>query len=153
MVSIHHNAPNPPSSSEPGVEVFIQAGSPQSERLGGLLWEYSMDALGEFEVDWVAADDAGVMTVINTRGDDAYGIIRHPETTTVLMELGYMSNRAESDLHEDPLYSGAVGSALADAIDDYLNTKRPGSGFVEGRTFDPRPGIAQEACVDPELGN
>jgi len=153
MVSIHHNAPNPPASADPGIEVFVQNCSPQSERLGGLLWEYSMDALGEFEVDWVAADDAGVMTVLNSRGDDAYGIIRHPETTTVLIELGYMSNSAEAELHEDPNYSKAVGAALAAAIDLYLTTEERGTGFVEGRIFDPRPGIARDACIDPEMGN
>jgi N-acetylmuramoyl-L-alanine amidase len=153
MVSIHHNAPSPPPSNEPGIEVFFQDGSSRSQRLGGLLWEHSMDALGEFEVNWVAAEDSGVMTVINTRGDDAYGIVRHPETTTVLIELGYISNRSEAELQASPLYRDAVGTALAEAIDLYLTTVEPGFGFVDGRVFDPRPGIAKDACIDPAMGN
>lgn len=152
MVSIHHNAPTPGPSHVPGIEVFIQSGSVDSGRLGGLLWKSTMSALSTFDVDWVAAADAGVMTVLNTRGDDAYGIIRHPNTPTVLIELGYISNRAEAELYQRPEYSLRAGISIAEAIDQYLHTLESGSGFVEGRVFNPAPGVGKDVCTDPPLG-
>jgi len=152
MVSIHHNSPSPGPSPIPGVEVFIQANSSSSRRLGGLLWKRSMQALDVFDVVWVAADDAGVMTVLNSRGDDAYGIIRHPQTPTALIELGYISNLAEAELHQDPMYVAVAAGAIAQAISEYLQSDSQGSGFIEGRVFDPEPGVGQDVCTDPDLG-
>lgn len=151
MVSIHHNAPTPGGSTLPGIEVFIQNDSDRSKRLGGLLWESGMAGLGVFDVAWVAAEDAGVMTVLNTRGDDAYGIIRTPATPTALIELGYISSRPEAELHQDPNYVLAAARAMSEAIERYLTTQEPGSGFVEGRVFNPSPGVGKDVCVDPDL--
>lgn len=153
MVSIHHNAPTPGRSDEPGTEVFIQDGSGASSRLGGLLWETTRDALGLFDIEWAAAEDAGVMTVINSRGADAYGILRHPETPTALVELGYMSNPPEARLFATALYARVAGRAVAEAVSEYMSSEtNSGSGFVEGREFNPRPGIGQDVCEDPDLG-
>lgn len=151
MVSIHHNAPTPGPSDIPGVEVFVQEGSDESMRLGGLLWEHAMTGLGVFDVTWVAAGDAGVMTVLNSRGDDAYGIIRTPNTPTALIELGYISSRPEAELYEDPNYVVVAARAVTDAIERYLTTSERGSGFVEGRVFNPSPGVGKDACVEPDL--
>ena len=152
MVSIHHNAPTPGPSVVPGVEIFIQKDSDRSRRLGGVLWDHAMTALSTFKIAWSAPGDSGVMTVLNTRGDDAYGIIRHPETPTALIELGYISNRVEAELYETPIYARVAAKGLADAIEAYLTTDAPGSGFVNGRVFNPRPGVAKSVCVDPDLG-
>lgn len=152
MVSIHHNAPTPGPSQEPGIEIFIQRGSEQSARLGGLLWDRTRTALGTFDVSWSAADDSGVMTVLNSRGDDAYGILRHPETTAALVELGYISNPPEAELFATPEYPPVAATAVADAIEAFLTTDDAGSGFVEGRTLNPRPGVSQDVCTDPDLG-
>lgn len=152
MVSIHHNAPSPSPSPRPGIEIFVQNESAASHRLGGLLWEHGQAGLSSFDVDWVAAADSGVMTVLNTRGDDAYGIIRHPSTPTALIELGHISNRAEAELHETPEYARVAGRAIADAVVAYLTSEALGSGFVEGRVFDPNPGLSGDRCSDPFLG-
>ncbi len=153
MVSIHHNAPNGFRSETPGTEVFIQRDSAESARLGGLLYQYTMDAYDNLEgVDWTAAGDAGVMTVLNPEGDDAYGIIRMPETPTALIELGYMSNPTEARLFSTDAYPYVAAHALARAIEAYLGTAEQGSGFGPGRTFRPLPGISANRCVDPDLG-
>ena len=152
MVSIHHNSPTPGPSSVPGVVIFIQRDSPESMRLGGLLWEHSMTGLEVFEVAWTAPADAGVMTVLNTQGDDAYGIIRHPDTPTALIELGYISNRAEAELYETAIYARVAAKTIADAIETYLTSDQEGDGFVEGRVFNPQPGVGKDVCVDPDLG-
>lgn len=152
MVSIHHNAPTPGPSEVPGIEIFIQRDSEHSARLGGLLWEQTRAALGTFDVAWSAADDSGVMTVLNGRGDDAYGILRHPETTTALVELGYISNPPEAELFATPDYPPVAAAAVADAIEAFLTTEESGSGFAEGRIFNPRPGVSQDVCTDPDLG-
>lgn len=152
MVSIHHNAPTPAPSDVPGVEIFIQKDSEKSARLGGLLWDHTTVALAAFDVAWSAAEDSGVMTVINDRGDDAYGILRHPTTPTALVELGYISNRPEAELFDTHEYPPAAAAAVSDAIEAFLTTEDTGSGFVEGRVFNPRPGVSQDVCFDPELG-
>jgi N-acetylmuramoyl-L-alanine amidase len=153
MVSIHHNAPTPGPSAVPGVEIFVQHDSDASRRLGGVLWVHSMAALSRFDVAWTAADDAGVMPVLNQRGTDAYGIIRLPVTPTALIEMGYMSNPVEAELFATDEYLEVASQALADAIEAYLTTDQPGSGFNdEGRVFRPNPGLTMAECVDPSLG-
>jgi N-acetylmuramoyl-L-alanine amidase len=152
MVSIHHNAPTPAPSTVPGIEIFVQSDSAESRRLGGVLWDYSLAALSTFRIAWTAAEDSGVLTVVNDRGRDAYGIIRIPETPTALIELGYISNPAEAELFATDVYVRVASDALARAIDTYMNTDRPGSGWVEpGRTFNPNPGLSQGSCIDPAL--
>jgi N-acetylmuramoyl-L-alanine amidase len=152
LLSVHHNAPTPGPSSRPGTEVFIQHDSSDSRRLGGLVWRSVVQALSRFDVDWVAAPDAGVLSVLSTRGEDAYGINRNTETVSVLAELGYISNPAEAGLFTSNAYVEAAAEALADAIEDYLKTEEPGSGFIEEpRVFNPQPGIGARVCEDPEL--
>jgi hypothetical protein len=91
------------------------------------------------------------MTVLNTRGDDAYGMMRYPETPSALVELGYISNPAEAELHLRPAYVWIAALSVATAIKRYLETEDSGSGYVEGRIFNPRPGIGTDSCIDPAL--
>ncbi len=152
MVSIHHNAPTPSRSSRPGTEVFVQSGSEESARLGGLLWARVTRAFSIVDVAWSRARDSGVMTVINANGEDAYGMIRNPETPTALIELGYISNPAEARWFATDAYPFYAGLAVANAIVDYLTTQRPGVELGPGRVRDPLPGISSSQCVDPHLG-
>jgi N-acetylmuramoyl-L-alanine amidase len=153
MVSIHHNAPAPGPSDLPGTEVFIQSNSPQSERLGQLVWEYVRDGLTVFEdVTWSSALDVGVLRVLNARGTDAYGMVRNPETVSVLVELAYLNNPSEAELMVTPEYVEVSGMLVADAIEAYLTTEEQGSGYVtEPRVFNPQPGLSADRCEDPEL--
>lgn len=152
VLSVHHNAPTPGPSTRPGTEVFVQSESPDSRRLGGLVWSRVVEALSEFDVAWSAAPDAGVLSVLSTRGNDAYGMIRGPDTVSVLAEIGYLSNRAEAELFATTEYVEAISTAFADAIESYLTTEAEGSGFVaEPRVFNPQPGIGGALCVDPAL--
>ncbi len=152
LVSIHHNAPTPAPSPVPGIEVFIQSNSAESHRLGGLLYEYTFDALNQFDIAWSAAPDTGVITVVNSRGIDAYGLIRLPETPSALIELGYISNPAEADLFATEEYVEAAARSLAAAIHAYLETDQPGRGWYQpGRVFNPNPGLRQADCVETEL--
>jgi N-acetylmuramoyl-L-alanine amidase len=152
ILSVHHNAPTPGPSSEPGTEVFVQSESPDSRRLGGLIWGQVVDALSDFDVAWSAAPDAGVLNVLSTRGNDAYGMIRGPETVSALVEVGYISSRPEAELFATNLYVEAAAEALADAVEAYLDTDDPGAGFVaEPRVFNPQPGIGGSVCINPDL--
>lgn len=152
LLSIHHNAPTPGASATPGTEVFIQHLSPDSRRLGGLVWGNVVEALSRFEIEWSAAPDAGVLSVLSTRGNDAYGINRNTATVSVLAELGYISNPPEATLFATNGYVQAASEALADAVETFLSTEDRGSGFiVEPRIFNPQPGIGGADCVDPVL--
>jgi N-acetylmuramoyl-L-alanine amidase len=152
VLSVHHNAPTPAPSAIPGTEIFIQTGSEGSRRLGGLVYARVMAALSDFDVDWSAAPDAGVLRVLSTRGRDAYGMLRGPSTVSVLAELAYLSNPAEAEFLATTEYVEAVTDALADAIERYLTTEATGAGYVaEPRVFNPQPGIGSTLCVDPRL--
>ncbi|MGD2061944.1 MAG: N-acetylmuramoyl-L-alanine amidase, partial [Acidimicrobiia bacterium] len=151
LVSIHHNAPAAPASPIPGVEIFVQADSAESHRLGGLLHETTMAALDGFDVDWDRAPDAGVMTVLNDSGADAYGMVRLPAMPSALIELGYIANRAEAELYATPEYVPAAATAVADAVEMFLTSEEEGSPLVEGRVFNPRPGVGPDQCVDVDL--
>ena len=154
MVSIHHNAPNWLESDIPGTEIFVQTGTPESQRLGGILWEELVDALSQFDdVQWTAAADAGALEVLNKSGDDTYGMVRRPEMPAVLAELGYISNPSEAALFSTHRYIEVAATALADGIERWLATEDPGSGFVaEPRLFTPTGGTGgTTGCVDPDL--
>ncbi len=153
MVSIHHNAPKPGPSSLPGTEVFIQSDSDDSRRLGQLVWEHVREGLSVFDgVAWSAASDVGVLRVLNTRGLDAYGMIRGPETVSVLAELAYLNNPAEARLMATPEYVEVAGALVADAIEAYITTDDRGSGYVASpRVFNPNPGVGASVCIEPEL--
>lgn len=150
-VSIHHNAPQAPASEIPGVEIFVKTQNPESARLGGLIYERSMQALGQFEVAWQRSPDAGVMTVLNSEGEDAYGMVRLPDGPSTLVELGYIANPAEAELYTDPSYVATVSAALADAVEAFLASDATGAPLVEGRHFNPARGVGRDQCIEPDL--
>lgn len=151
VVSIHHNAPAAPASEIPGVEIFVQHDTTESARLGGLLYDETMAALSGFDVDWDRAPDAGVMTVVNSEGSDAYGMVRLPEAPSALIELGYIANPAEAELYTSPAYVPAAAGAIADAILSFLTSQEEGAPLVEGRNFNPQAGVGRDQCVEPSL--
>jgi len=153
LVSIHHNAPVAPASDIPGIEIFVQQDSTESMRLGGLLYDATMAALEHFDVDWDRAPDAGVMTVLNPEGLDAYGMVRRPDAPSALLELGYIANRAEAELYEHPDYVDAASQSIAIAVDSFLNSAETGASLVGGRVFRPNRGVGADQCVEPDLEN
>jgi N-acetylmuramoyl-L-alanine amidase len=151
LVSIHHNAPAPEPSPTPGTEVFYQSASEKSRRLAGLLFEYTYNALLQFDVAWTATPETGAFTVLNDRGTDTYGMLRLPRTPAALLEVGYINNPPEAELFATDEYLAVVGEAIADAIEAYLVTDEPGSGWTEGRVFTAQPGLSGAQCIESEL--
>ncbi len=144
LVSIHHNAPTWGKTGRPGTEVYVQSVSysvarADSSRLGGLLYQEITAALSRFDdVAWSGLPTAGVLRVLLPKGGDAYGMIRRPNLPAVLVEYGYLSNPSEAALFATDRYIGVAADATADAIEAYLNTDRPGTGFIsQPRVFDP----------------
>ena len=158
LVSIHHNAPTWDLGDTPGSEVYVQSDSnslprAESARLGGLLYEEITAALATFNnVRWSRAKRAGVLQVLSSDGSDAYGMISRPQVPAVIVEYGYLSNPSEAELFATDEYIEVAASATADAIEAYLRTERPGTGFVDRpRIYDPHS--APDFCEDPELGD
>ncbi|MGH1494073.1 MAG: N-acetylmuramoyl-L-alanine amidase family protein [Acidimicrobiales bacterium] len=153
FVSIHHNTPASRPSPEPGTEVFVQSASPESKRLGGLLYEEVFNALRQFDVQWTSRDDAGVLVVLNDEDEDAYGIARYPLSTSALVEMAYLGNEFEAALLATDDYLDVGAKALADGIERFLNTEDPGTGFVDTpRRFNPSGATGgSTGCVDPPL--
>ena len=153
FVSIHHNTPASAPSTTPGTEVFVQSTSEPSRRLGGLVYESVVAELSRFDVEWTARTDAGVLTVLDDDGVDAYGIARYPTTPSALVEMAYLGNPREAALLATDDYLEAAASALADGIERFLTSDDPGSGFVDTpRTFNPQTETGgTDGCLDPEL--
>lgn len=153
FISIHHNTPASAPSTKPGTEVFVQSTSTSSQRLGGLLYESVLDGLSTFDVEWTARTDAGVLTVLDDAGEDAYGIARYPTTPSALVEMAYLGNPREAALLDSDDYLDVAASALADGIERYLTTEDTGSGFIDTpRIFNPQSDTGgTDGCVDPEL--
>ncbi len=153
LVSIHHNTPKAADSTIPGTEVYVQSTSAEARRLGGLVYERLVSDLAQFDVSWVARTDAGVLTVLNDEGEDAYGINRRPSTPSALVEVGYLANPAEADLFATDDYVAVAAQAIAEGIEAFLSTSAAGSGFVETpRSFNPSGATGgQSDCVDPAL--
>ena len=153
MVSIHHNsAPAPPpTSSQPGTEVFVQA-SADSQRLGGLLYAAVTGALAaSYDVTWYRSPDAGVLQVRQTDGQETYGMIRNPRTTTALIEMGWILDPAEAaDVYSTPSYVPIAAGALAAAVERYL-AGAPSTVPVGSRTFNARLALGTDQCTDPAL--
>lgn len=154
FVSIHHNTPASAPSPTPGSEVFVQSSSEQSRRLGGVVYESVIAALSGFDVEWTARSDAGVLTVLNGEGSDAYGINRYPSTPSALVEMAYLGNPLEEALLMTEDYLDAASVALADGIQRYLETDAAGSGYVDTpRNAEPQSDTGgTSGCVDPPLG-
>ncbi|MEM9565367.1 MAG: N-acetylmuramoyl-L-alanine amidase, partial [Actinomycetota bacterium] len=153
FISIHHNTPASAPSPIPGTEVFVQSSSEESRRLGGLLYESVVAELSQFDIEWTARTDAGVLTVLDDSGDDAYGIARYPTTPSALVEMAYLGNPKEAALLATGEYLDVAAAALADGIERYLLTTDTGSGFVDApRIFNPSGDTGgTDGCVDPEL--
>ncbi|MCY3785290.1 MAG: N-acetylmuramoyl-L-alanine amidase [bacterium] len=156
LVSIHHNGPTWDLRETPGTEVYVQSESPtemrpESGRLGGLLYEEITGALGAFEdVQWSALPDAGVKRVLLPDGTDTYALVRRPESPSVLVEYGYLTNAPEAELFATEEYISVAAAATADALEAFLESDRPGSGFIEQpRIFN--PGGFDIPCEDPLL--
>lgn len=153
FISLHHNTPASAPSATPGTEVFIQSDSDASRRLGGLLYESVVEGLSTFDVEWTARTDAGVLTVLDDSGEDAYGIARYPSTPSALVEMAYLGNPREAALLGSEDYLDVAAAALADGIERYLASDESGSGFIDAaRTFNPSGETGgTDGCVDPEL--
>jgi len=154
FLSIHHNAEPDGPSDVPGNESYYQIASADSKRLAGLVWEEITAAFRPYHVAWVADTDHGAKYRPSANGGDYYGILRRAAgVTTVLSEAAFITNPPEEHLLADPAFRHVEAEALVRAIDRYVSTNDPGSGFVEPypRTEPAGGGGGPEGCTDPPL--
>ena len=154
-ISIHFNAGTDAGSADPGTEMYHQIESSESKRLAGLMYEEVFATLDGYDINWVSLSDAGAMSRPNRSGGDYYGVLRRPgPVTSVLVEFGYISNRAEEDLYADPAVQQQLAAATLRAIDRLVETTEPGSGFTANpmfRGYGPSGAGRTNDCVDPTL--
>ncbi len=156
LVSIHHQSSDPfPTSEQPGVEVFYQQNSEESQRFAGLLVEEARSEYEQFDIRWFTGTDAGAVYRLNAdTGTDFYGMIRLPDTTAVLAEMGFLGNPEEIALLQSGELQIAEAQAIANAVVRWFTTEDPGLGYVEP-SFALRAagsGGGVSGCVDPDLG-
>lgn len=159
FVSIHHNADPDGPWPGPGSETYYQQASPESVRLAGLVFEEVTGAFGAYPgadgVTWVADTDAGAKYRASDEGGDYYGILRHSAgVPAVLSEAAFLSNPPEEALLATPEFRRAEAEAIARAIERFLTSDDPGSGFTEpyARAEPAGSGGGASGCVDPDLG-
>ena len=154
LVSIHHNGPTWSPLDGPGTELYQQSRSAESARLAGVLYEEITEALSTFAgVAWSGLPDAGVKRIVWPNGGDVLGMIRLPATTAALIEFGYLTNASEAALFATDEYVAVASKATADGIEAYLETDRPGTGFIATpRIYGAPPGdLRPLRCTDVPL--
>lgn len=154
MVSIHHNADPDGPLDRPGTETYYQYRSAGSKRLAGLVYEEVAAELAKLGVVWVGDTDAGAKWRLNSSGGDYYGILRRSGeagVTTALAELAFVSNPVEEEILRREEVRQLEAAALVRAIERYLGSQDPGSGFTTPypRTAPAGPGGGTRGCVDP----
>ena len=157
FVSIHHNGGVDGPSTKPGTETYYQHQSPDSKRLGGLVYEEVFAMFSRQPgVSWFANRDAGAKYRIGGNGvDDYYGILRNAKgVPAVLSEALFLSaSPSEAALLARADVQTAEAEAIARAVHRFLTTKDPGSGFVTPlpRYGPAGPGGGTDGCVETRL--
>lgn len=154
FVSVHHNAEPDGPFSGPGAETYYQHKDPESKRLAGLILEELRETFAILPVTWVGDTDAGAKARVNSKGEDYYGILRHTNGIPgVLSEAAFVSNPDEAKLLRTVEFQRLEADAIARAIVRFLNTRDPGSGFVDAypRQSPAGSGGGSGGCVDPPL--
>ena len=151
FVSIHHNAPTAAKSNQPGTEVFAQTGDDGSARLAGLLHQEVFEVLDAIEgIQWTSRWDAGALRVVNSAGDDAYSLVRKPQTTNALLEVAYLASPSEGKFLATENYVQLVAQPIATAIETFLTTDDLGTPLIErARVHNPTGG--RRTCPTVEL--
>lgn len=154
-VSIHHNAGDITPSPVIGATVFHQADHAESRRAAGLAYEEIVRVLGPLDLDWVASTPPGVVSAVRHTDDlDAYGILRLSRPVPVILtEPLFLQNRSEAEALATERVQQLEVEAIGTAIERFLYTDEPGSGFLEPRVYrfpvSPTGGV--RGCVDPAL--
>lgn len=137
FVSIHHNGGAVKRSDTPGTEAFHQIDVPESRRLAGLLFEEVQAVFANYWVPWVRTYHQGVSARLREPRTDTYGVLRMTRgIPSAIIEGLYLSNPPEAQLLAIPEIQQAEGKAIARAIDRFLSTEEPGSGF-KAEFYDP----------------
>ena len=101
-------------------------------------------------VQWTSRWDAGALRVLNSQGSDAYRLVRKPETTNALIEVGYLSSPSEGAFMAKDEYVQIVAQALATAIETFLTTTANGTPLNErARIYN--PGGGRTICPKVDL--
>ncbi len=150
FVSIHHNGGAITRSDTPGTEAFHQVGQTESQRLAGLLFEEVQTVFADYWVPWVRTYHQGASARLRDSRTDTYGVLRMTRgVPAAIVEGLYLSNPPEAELLALPEIQQAEGQAIARAVDRFLTTSDPGSGF-KAPFYDPHTtgtGTAR-GCVD-----
>ena len=137
FVSIHHNGGAVKRSDTPGTEAFHQIDAPESRRLAGLLFEEVQAVFAGYWVPWVKTYHQGVSARLREPRTDTYGVLRMTRgVPSAIVEGLYLSNPPEAQLLALPGIQQAEGRAIATAIDRFLSTEDPGTGF-KAEFYDP----------------
>lgn len=153
FVSIHHNGGATRPQSTPGTEMFVDAGNPESRRLGGILFEEVIEGLSVYDADWVGTWRNGVSARLNSEGADLYGIHRYtPDIVSVITEAGYLSNASEERLFTNNDVQWSHGKAIATGLIRWKTTTDAGTGYLDDFTDDSSSGTGgYNGCTDPDL--
>ena len=67
-----------------------------------------------------------VPLLTNTHRQAAYAVLKSPDVPSMLVEIGFLSDRRDEAQLKRPEHRAVVATALAGAVEDYL--ERPGLG-------------------------
>ena len=88
--------------------------------------------------------------MVNSAGDDAYSLVRKPQTTNALLEIAYLASPSEGEFLATENYVQLVAHPIATAIETFLTTDDLGTPLIaRARVHNPTGG--RRTCPTVEL--
>lgn len=113
FLSIHMNSF--PKENVSGLRVFYAKNHPEGEELA----EKIQDKISSV---------TGAATYAVKAADEKLFLMKNPPMTSVLVECGFLTNRAEEEKLNDDMYQAKIAWAMADAVEAYLTQNNPLGG-------------------------
>ena len=135
LLSIHHNAGDVDTFSEPPVEVFYSVDDDASPRLAALVVEELRRSFAPLADTWRGATLAGAIGRRGTDGDDYYTVLEEGRVPAVITEALYLSDPAAAALAATEEFQRVQAEALYRALVRFLDTDEAGGSVGEATSY------------------
>ena len=108
---------------------FSEHSKEVSDILINLAQRETMNRSSEFAAFMVSEMKKSCKLLSNTHRFAGFAVLKAPDIPSVLLEMGYLSNRSEEKLLRQPSYRKKLANSAAEAIDKYFENMKHASVF------------------------
>jgi N-acetylmuramoyl-L-alanine amidase len=135
LLSIHHNAGDVETFSEPPVEVFYSVDDAASPRLAALVVEELRRSFAPLADTWRGATMSGAIGRAGSDGDDYYTVLEEGKVPAAISEALYLSDPAAAALAATEEFQQAQAEGLYRALVRFLDTEETGGDVADAATY------------------